>query len=147
MMCDKISKKEAEKVISNPQLLKDKGNREASLELFFPDHNYKTTSELRKKMNAYRKLLLSYSFVSETSKNIINKALEIENASFLNGNEPRESWDSRHFYQIPAIEVLNYLTQLEIWVQTSESAVSEDLLKLKEHGLVADISKNNIVNH
>jgi len=145
--CDKITKAQAEKVIENPQLLKNKGDRKVSFELIFPDFNIKTTPELRKKMNAYKKQLLSYGFTSESSKSIINKTLETRDTILLNGHEFRETWELRHFCQIPAIEVLNYLTQLEIWVQTSESAILEDLLRLQGHGLVADNSKNSIVNH
>jgi hypothetical protein len=145
--CNNITKTEAEKVIENPQLLKNKGNRKISFEFFFPDLNINKTSELRKKMNAYKKQLSSYSYTSEASKSIINETLETRDTIFFTDIEYLETWELRHFCDIPAIEVLNYLTQLEIWVQTSESAILEDLLRLKGHGLVANNSKNSIVNH
>jgi hypothetical protein len=147
VLCDNISIAEAEKVLANPQLLKNKGDRKAYFELFFPDLNYKTTPELRKKINAYQRQLLSYRFTSEASKSIINKTLETRDTASWNGEKFPETWEMTHFCDIPAIEVLNYLTQLEIWVKTAESAVLEDLLRLKGHGLVVANSKNSIVNH
>lgn len=147
VLCDKITIAEAQKVLENPQLLKNKGDRKAYFELFFPDQNFKTTPELRKKINAYQRQLLSYRFTSEASKSIINKTLETRDTASWNGEKFPETWEMTHFCDIPAIDVLNYLTQLEIWVQISESAVLEDLLHLKGPGLVAENSKNNIVNH
>lgn len=149
MLCDETSKNEAEKAVENPQLFKNKGDRKAYFPVFFPNYNIKTTPEIRLKINAYKKQLMKYSFASETSRSIIAKTLETRDTALWNGKEYSEKWEWTHFCDIPAIEVLNYLTQLEIGVKTIESAIIEDFIRTKKTPLIPVIknTKKSIVNH
>jgi hypothetical protein len=150
VMCDEITKTEAEKVIENPILFKEKGDRKKYFELFFPNKSIVSSSELKKKIRSYKKQLLSYSFTSERSKTVINKALNTRGTIIYNSSENPKSWEIAHFCQIPAIEVLNYLTQLEIWVQISEAEIIKDLFnhnsQYKSIAVLSN-SKKLIVKH
>lgn len=127
MGCDLIKKEEAEKVIVNPQLLKNNWDYNPAFSMFFAERDFKKTSELRKRLNAYQKQLTSLTFNSQPSKTIINQALETTDITYFQGLKSSETWETSHFLQFPSCQTLNFLTQLEIWVKISEAEVMEEL--------------------
>jgi gliding motility-associated protein GldM len=108
--------------------LKDKGNRYASQDLFYPNKlkpgAKKRATELKEKLKGYRDFLIPLTEGNENLKASINKVFQLEGNL---GKKKNQSWEQYNFVDMPSVSALTILSKIQSDLRNTEADVIDYL--------------------
>ena len=129
---DGVNEGEAISKAKDPASIMAKDNYDWPTDIFCgtePDGRNGKASEIKKKIQTYKEILLSFCSADENAQKIISKALETKDLEEITNNGKPLSWEMDNFYHLVTIAVINKLSYFQRNVHIAESEALESLIE------------------
>lgn len=135
---DGVNKNDAVAKANNPAFVNAKDNYDIPTFIFCgtaPDGNNGKASEIKKKIQNYKEILMSLCATDENASVIISKVLDIKDSEKIADDGKPLSWEMDNFYHLVTIGVINKLSFIERNVRIAESEALESLISTRNKPL------------
>ncbi len=140
---DGVNENDAVAKANNPAFVNAKDNYDIPTYIFCgtaPDGNNGRASEIKKKIQNYKEILMSLCTTDENANVIISKVLDIKVSEKIVDDGKPLSWEMDNFYHLVTIGVINKLSFIERNVRVAESEALESLISTKNKPLSLTIN-------
>ena len=127
---ESVSENEAIAKAKDPASIMAKDNYGRPTDMFCgtaPDGSNGRAAEIKKKIQTYKEILLSFCAADENAQIIISKALETKDSEEIADNGKPFSWEMYNFYHLVTIGVMNKLSYFQRNVRIAESEALESI--------------------